>query len=334
MVCYAASFSGLLVGTLIFILRGDNVSSSGTSAAGTDGEGDADADADESLGDITDTFGEESEQSQIGKEGNAGSSRSKREIPLSPTAKVNVLKKKRNLSKELIFSKTIKTMNFIIFLLYPGVCARVFAALKCLTIDGTSYLVADMSVKCWEGRHLMTSYGAFAALGGYVFGIPMLSFILLSRNKAHLHDIHSPMHAAVRRRYGSLYEQFEPRWYWWESMEMIRKMLLTGAIQVIGAGSSAQIMFGIIISLLHLCSVLKAGPYAADQDDVIQFLSSMALLLTLLIAFALKTDVEQDVYQRTAMDIILMTTHWSVILVGIFCQYTYPDSMDRLSGTI
>ena len=61
----------------------------------------------------------------------------------------------------------------------------------------------------------------------------------------------------LTKEIGSLYGQYETRFYYWECIEMIKKMMLTGGLVLLAPGSSAQILLGILITLVYLCLVFK-----------------------------------------------------------------------------
>ena len=72
--------------------------------------------------------------------------------------------------------------------------------LRCKTIDGISdgqVLVADWSVRCGQGEHVMYSALAFVFMGVYILGIPLTMLILLRRNRAALYDESHPNHENV-----------------------------------------------------------------------------------------------------------------------------------------
>ena len=56
---------------------------------------------------------------------------------------------------------------------------------------------------------------------------------------------------------GSLYVDYEPQYYYWEVVEMLKKMMLTGGLVLLAPGSSAQIVLAILITLFYLTLVLK-----------------------------------------------------------------------------
>ena len=88
--------------------------------------------------------------------------------------------------------------------------------------------------------------------------------------------------------------QYEPRYYYWEVTVILKKMLLTGAMTIIAAGSSAQLVIALVIVLFNMVLVLKAGPYVDATDDYLASLTSLQMLMTLLGGIMIKTDNPDD----------------------------------------
>ena len=107
-----------------------------------------------------------------------------------------------------------------VLFLYPGLATTIFSVFRCKTIDGIDgqVLVADFAIRCYESTH--NSYlivaGAFMLL--YILGIPFFMFLVLWRNRKHLHAKEGEKEATKEHldaiaRYGGLYLQYEPE-YW------------------------------------------------------------------------------------------------------------------------
>ena len=71
-------------------------------------------------------------------------------------------------------------------------------------------------------------------------------------------------------------------------------MMLTGAMTIIQAGSSAQLVIALLVVLINMLFVLKLAPFADDADDYLSFLTSFQMLLTLLGGLLIKTDNPDD----------------------------------------
>jgi hypothetical protein len=155
-------------------------------------------------------------------------------------------------------------------------------------------LVADYSVVCWSAEHRSAVVVCFIFMGIWVIGIPAFVAGSLIKNKKHLFNDKSERHVEVIHEYGSLYLQFEPEYYLFEVTVIFKKMLLTGALLVIGPGSSVQLVLALMVVLLNLLVVLKLMPYRDTTDDLLSFLVSLQMIITLLSALLLKTDKDND----------------------------------------
>ena len=97
----------------------------------------------------------------------------------------------------LIGARSLRLANLIVFILYPGICSKVFAMLKCRQVQSFDYLVADFSVACWKDDHLQNLVWVFLSLILFVLGIPLLVFVVLRRNRIYLYDEKSPKHGRI-----------------------------------------------------------------------------------------------------------------------------------------
>jgi uncharacterized membrane protein len=161
--------------------------------------------------------------------------------------------------RKVVVQRAKTAMVTIVFLLYPGIVTRVFTTLKCRTIGTTPYLVADYSVVCGQGKHaIMALVMAVFALV-YVVGIPLGSTLVLFCNRRLMRldneaeqtssdtvllDKASRFHSV----FGALYNAYEPHFWYFESLIMIQKALLTGglvlvAVSNVGVGLVVLVVF-------------------------------------------------------------------------------------------
>ena len=108
----------------------------------------------------------------------------------------------------------------MILFLYPGLATRIFSVFRCKSIVGIEgqVLAADFSIKCYDTTHALYSAIAGAFLGLYIIGIPFIMFLMLWRNRKHLHmnkgeKEPTKEHLAIKAKLGGLYLQYEPK-YW------------------------------------------------------------------------------------------------------------------------
>ena len=105
-------------------------------------------------------------------------------------------------------------INTFIFLIFPSLTIKIFKLFDCTRILGKLYLTADLAVECWTGNHLNYTWLGYLMVAVYVFGLPVYTGVVLHKNKASLFDTEHPDFYSTRRRYGGLFTQFEPE-YWY-----------------------------------------------------------------------------------------------------------------------
>ena len=192
-----------------------------------------------------------------------------------------------------IKNRLLKEISFIIFFLYPGMTVKIFRVFKCVELDASgdgTWLYEDLSIRCnladGSANPEILPYQIFGVvcIGVIVFGIPLATFFLLQSMRHSLYENENTL-----EKYGSLYEQYEPECYAWEVLVMLKKMALTGGLVLVAPGSAVQILFGALLALFYLLGAVRTAPYEEDSDDVLEIFASLAILLTLLAGFALKT---------------------------------------------
>jgi len=71
----------------------------------------------------------------------------------------------------------------VIFLIYPGNAAAIFATFQCLSLDdGTRWLRVDLSINCDGSQHQLMTYYAWFMLVIYPIGVPLYYYATLRRH--------------------------------------------------------------------------------------------------------------------------------------------------------
>jgi hypothetical protein len=127
-------------------------------------------------------------------------------------------------------------VSLILYTLYVGVSTRIFRLFKCREIMGVWYLTADYTVTCFEGAWTSTPIIAFICMGLFVFGIPLSQFLVLCQNRKYLDesklvtDSDFSKHLKVKQKYGSIFEAYTPECYYYDLIDLIRRLILTGGL--------------------------------------------------------------------------------------------------------
>ena len=129
----------------------------------------------------------------------------------------------------------IKILSSLALVLYPGLCTRLFASLKVVTIDGLqsefhtgNVLAVDYSIEAFGDDHYPFLILCFGCLLLFVIGIPLVIFLALRYNKKFLYSEGTTEESRQRHHdavdeFGTLYLQYEPKYWYWEVTVIFKK---------------------------------------------------------------------------------------------------------------
>ena len=181
------------------------------------------------------------------------------------------------------------------------------------------YLTADYSVKCFESAWNDTAALAYPCIVFFVVGIPAVQFFALCWNRKYLDestcvDLQAHRrHIRVKRKYGSIFDAYTPQYYYFDLIDLLRRLLLTGGLVVAGSDQAvAQLLLGMLISALWLFAILYLRPYKSSWDTLLSSVLALVVMLALACGMALKlyqvTLEGSDDYQRSLFGAVMTTT--------------------------
>ena len=109
--------------------------------------------------------------------------------------------------------------------------------------------------------------------------------------------------------------------YYWEVVELGRKLIMTGFISIFGRGSIFQVVVATAISFFFFAIALKEQPYRNKNLNIVKVFSEIQLSAILLTLVVLQTDsktlatqtLSADFYAanlRSVSDLLCAVYHW------------------------
>ena len=95
-----------------------------------------------------------------------------------------------------------------------------------------------------------------------------------------------------RLAYGSTYLHYKPRDWYFEFFCTMRKMILTGALVLFGAGTAVQVVTALMVCVLWIMLLSNVGPYANATDDRLAQVEGLQVLFTMLIGLVLQLEAQ------------------------------------------
>jgi len=166
-------------------------------------------------------------------------------------------------------------------------------------------------VECWTGTHQKYFTASILFIFVYVLGVPSMVLKLLYDRKEQIKN--EPDNAVLHEEFGSLYEEYEPSCWWFEIVQMSRKMLLTGGLLVIRSDSATTIMVGIMVCFGYLLLLTNWGPFLEDDDDKMEQVAAVQLFISILMGLVLQLQSQSGEPEDPLFGIILVLMNAAVM---------------------
>jgi len=228
------------------------------------------------------------------------------------------------------------------FIVFSPLSTKIFQAFDCDHLDdGKSYLRADYSIDCSSSEYNFIVVWARVFIFVYPLGIPICYFWILFQQKEDLNpslgnefigvlidEINSTadeyINEDVPKNIGLkfqnikedirnekdtvqilkfLFVDYKPHLWWWEVIECLRRLMLTGMLVFFEDESDIQILVGICISLFSIFMYSHFKPLLNDNDnwfsEAVQWATFHILFLALLLT------VNSSVSDRSVVGVIM-----------------------------
>ena len=164
------------------------------------------------------------------------------------------------------------------FLVVPSTSMRIFRSFHCETFEydqetSRRYLYADLTLSCDSDEYEATQSTAFAMLALWPVGIPVLYAALLWASRDALR---TGVPTSLSRATAFLSGDYDAANFWWEPLEMCRKLTLTGWVLLIrGEAEQARVITALFVSIgffglnLRFRPLKESAPRILKQSGVI-----------------------------------------------------------------
>ncbi|GMH86770.1 hypothetical protein TL16_g10649 [Triparma laevis f. inornata] len=235
-----------------------------------------------------------------------------------------------------IRSWTYTSAIAITYLTLPTITTTIFGVFPCDELDDeSSFLRRDYSISCKSSdRAFWIVYGVLMVL---VFPIGVVcSYVrALWMKREKLRDeqierLDDPDLSAIR----FLWDPYKPRFWNFEIVETIRRLLMTGVLSIIAPDSFTQLCAGSLISILFGSLLCVLQPYSDTRDNTIAILTNLQLVLVFMAASFMKYhDAANDKVDAEGVGYVLITNQ--IAIIGMFFGWAsfQKDGMSRSSNT-
>ncbi|GMI06915.1 hypothetical protein TrLO_g13170 [Triparma laevis f. longispina] len=220
----------------------------------------------------------------------------------------------------------------ITYLILPTVTTTIFGVFSCDYFDDDSkHLRADLSINCNNGNRGLWLVYEVSMVMVFPVGVVAMYFYLLLKNRAAIMEpveIRSENEKLRDLRF--LFDPYKPEFWYFEVVETLKRLMMTGVLSTINPGSFSQYAVGLIISILVFGLFCMVKPYNEARDNYVAILTSLQTVLILLFSFFMKTinevQIEEGAYDTAGMDMVLILGY--VLIVVLFVMWAYQMKDD------
>lgn len=226
--------------------------------------------------------------------------------------------KRRNSGSEAalqrVYHKHVSMVLLISFLVYSSVSALVFETFACDGLDdGEEYLRADYRIKCNSSKHKAFEFFAGIMIFVYPIGIPAFYAYLLYKNRRVLANETARETSVQVQPISDLWAPYKPTLFYYELVECLRRISLTGVVVFIYPNTAAQVSVTLVMAFAFVVVSLCLAPFASKLDARIYVTGHVVVFMSMYVALLSKVDISgertdsQEVFAG-----ILVATHASM----------------------
>lgn len=221
----------------------------------------------------------------------------------------------------------------IIFLLYPQITSKVFEAYHCRDLgDGESadsVLLVDYTINCGSSYYGGLWWVATFLVVLWPFGVPATLAYQLYKHK----ELIEAEDEDTMQEFDFIIGDYKPEFFFWEVVELSRKLVLSGLIGLVGRGSVAQCVFASFLAFFFFGLSLLCRPYAKKSLNVVKLISEFQIFGVLLCCVVLQVNAMGLANERVGeggYGILLVVITMMIIPVSlVFVHSSLQDAVEQ-----
>jgi len=247
---------------------------------------------------------------------------------------------------EVLADRQIR-LNLVIFtIVHAPLTMRLLKNLNCQSYGDLNVLVTDKSINCSSSDWTICAVTSAVFLCIYTIGIPALLLGILIRYQSPIADsriaalpISGDARDKLKRRWKEraafFRRKYEECYWYWELIEISRKMILSGLVIFLYPGTATQPLIALLITLVFLLLTTRHAPFKLTSIDILSVVTQCCTALTLLFALASKTTILEelslsaDFIDRALVFLMVIPIVVSIVIIGHTLHWVRKTMKER-----
>lgn len=197
---------------------------------------------------------------------------------------------------------TVYTALLVTYAALPTASRGIFTAWRCESFgyndvrdERRSFLVADWSIECGDPSHRSLVLLGWALLAVWPVGVFVCYTVLLARSG---HAIRTERLSHLANCIRFLWADYEPRYFFWELLDMARKLSLTSFILFVdqehGSTKVLRLFLAALVSAVYLLVLCLARPMRRADSLYLAATANLFLMLAFLSGIVIKLCADDE----------------------------------------
>jgi hypothetical protein len=197
----------------------------------------------------------------------------------------------------------------LVFLLYPAVTNKIFEGFLCRSIgDDASVLHVDYSVGCESPAYTLMWLMCAVLVVLWPVGLPSGLLFMMWKER----ELIKAGDPDTEQKFDFVLSDYQSSHWYWECVELFRKLILSGLISVFQRGSIAQTVLATLISFMFFALSFHVQPFNTARMNAIKICSEFQIFGILLACVVLQTHHQGD---RIATEVIALEDYGTAQVV-------------------
>ncbi|KAK3747981.1 hypothetical protein QZH41_019783, partial [Actinostola sp. cb2023] len=225
-------------------------------------------------------------------------------------------------------SKCYRSAFLVLFVSFPDTCSRILGILPptcnelCIDHKGKSctyYLKADYTLNCYDEKHnTYVKYAYVGAMYPVVFPLFILVTLYFFYYRKHVKRVDTYPAAEVKQLaivdgMKFIYENYSQDCWYWEIVEMVRKLAMTSGLQLIGSQGRSYVGMAAMGSGFYAVAFAQAHPSPDHFEHILQLSSLVSTFFNLSVGVLLRIpqtmknySIKDDMDDSLAITVMLV----------------------------
>jgi len=135
-------------------------------------------------------------------------------------------------------------------------------------------------------------------------------------------------------QYYFIFKDYKSKFFYWEILELVRKVVLTSIIVYIGPGTPSQFIVAMIIAFAAIVVHLEVNPFQLPVDNRLHSVNLISVLLTVFYGLLQLANFGEQ-YSSLAITSLMIALHVAVILSHVlFFLLILQKKAKKVSGVL